>query len=207
MLNATRKFIELEFPDKHLPDPINVFVQFISMVPPGNVTISCHCLRASSRQCAVRVELCRRRANSSQASDSLCTIGIVTYGNIAQEKGLTQDPNIEATPLPSREKECVRIDDPVVDSTPVTRKLHWVAPKSPNGLWGHRLGGHNREVWLSFRDGSKISDPLHLALLADMVSNLHRGLACTDNPSPFNHRQDMTTDSMPNMQYQLSVYQ
>lgn len=172
MLNATRKFIELEFPDKHLPDPIHVFVQFISMVPSGNVTISCHCLRVSSRQCAVKVELFRHRANSSEVSGPLSTIAIVTYGNFAKEKGLSQDPNIKPTPIPSREKECVLIDDPVVDSTPVTSKLNWIAPKSPNGLWGHRLGGHNREVWLSFRDGSKISDPLHLALLADMVSNM-----------------------------------
>ncbi|BCR95750.1 thioesterase family protein [Aspergillus luchuensis] len=57
---------------------------------------------------------------------------------------------------------------PFVSSTPVTAKMNWVAPRSPQGLWGHRLGGHNREVWLSFRDGSKLSDVLHLAYLSDL---------------------------------------
>lgn len=167
MLSATRKFIELEFPDKHMPDPINIFVQFLSMVPPGEVTISCHCLRVSKRLCIVRVELSRNAAPGPS------TVAMVTYGDMSKEKGLSQDPNVTTTPVPKRDAECVRIDDPVVDSTPVTRKLHWVAPKSANGLWGHRLGGHNREVWLSFRDGSKISSVFHLALLADMVSPWH----------------------------------
>lgn len=171
MLSATRKYIELEFPDKHLPDPIHVFVQFLSMVPPGNVRIACNCLRVSSRQCVVRVELYRQR--DTQSTDAPSTVAIVTYGNIPHERGLTQDtkPAISA-PLPKLETECVHIDDPVVGATPVTRKLHWVAPKSANGLWGHRLGGHHREVWLSFRDGSRIASVFHLVMLADMVSGL-----------------------------------
>lgn len=166
MLSATRRFIELEFADKHLPDPINVFVQFLSMVRPGDVVIACHCLRVSSRQCVVRVELFQHRGGSS----GLSTMAIVTYGDMSKEKGISQGLDGMATPLPHRERECVRIDDPVVDATPVTRKLHWIAPRSADGLWGHRLGGHNREVWLSFRDDSKISSIFHLALLADMVS-------------------------------------
>lgn len=106
-----------------------------------------------------------------------CT-AIVTLSDLDKETGLTQGTaGSTIHPLPSRQIDCVIIDDPVVDATPVTRKLHWVAPRSPDGLWGHRLGGHQREVWLSFRDGSKISDLLYLALLADMVSLFQGGIA------------------------------
>lgn len=130
--------------------------------------ITCHRLRNSSRQCVLRVEL--SRSGSAEST----TVSIVTFGDLSKEKGLSQDtrPAIP-TPLPQRQTECVPIDDPVVDATPVTRKLHWVAPKGANGLWGHRLGGHHREVWLSPRDGSKLSSIYHLALLADLVSDGH----------------------------------
>lgn len=171
MLSAGRKYIQSEFKDRNLnfPDPIHVFVQFLRMVPPGTVSVTCTCLRVSSRQCVVRAELFSESESSSSAntSDPVSTVAIITYGDLSREKGLTQ--GTKAVPLPDRETDCVKIDDPVVDATPVTSKLHWVAPKSADGLWGHRLGGHNREVWLSFRDGSKVSDTLYLALLADMV--------------------------------------
>lgn len=173
MLSAARKYIELEFDDKNLPDPVHVFVQFLRTVPPGAVRIACHSLRVSSRQCVVRVEPYRHDNTepSSPGSNSSSTVATVTYGNYSKEKGLTQDAK-SAVPLSpaNRETDCVRIDDPVVDATLVTHKLHWIAPRSANGLWGHRLGGHQREVWLSFRDGSKIDSSFHLALLADMVS-------------------------------------
>lgn len=105
------------------------------------------------------------------SKQSLACTAIVTLSDFDKEAGLSQDTaGSIIRPLPCRQTDCVTIDDPVVDATPVTRKLHWVAPHSPDGLWGHRLGGHQREVWLSLRDGSKISDLLHLALLADMVS-------------------------------------
>lgn len=166
MLSATRKYLELEFGPGRYPDPVNVFVQFLSMVPPGAVVITCNRLRNSSRQCVLRVELSR------PGSAEFTTVSIVTFGDLSKEKGLSQDtrPAIP-TPLPQRQTECVPIDDPVVDATPVTRKLHWIAPKGANGLWGHRLGGHHREVWLSPRDGSKLSSIYHLALLADLVSD------------------------------------
>ncbi|KAL6231057.1 thioesterase-like superfamily-domain-containing protein [Aspergillus navahoensis] len=106
-----------------------------------------------------------------ETQQSPACIAIATFANLDKERGLTQDRTpskpVGAHPFPSRETECVTIDDPVVGATPVTRKLPWVAPRSADGLWGHRLGGHQREVWLSFRDGSPISDLLHLALLAD----------------------------------------
>lgn len=168
MLAATQEYLQAEFGPGRYPDPIHVFVQFLSMVPPGEMAVTCHLLRTSSRQCVVRVELARLADASSEPQAT--TVAIVTYGDLSKEKGVTQDaePALSIA-LPNRETECVPIDDPVVDATPVTRKLHWVAPKGANGLWGHRLGGHNREVWLSARDGSKWSSVFHLAMLADMV--------------------------------------
>ncbi|KAL4929236.1 thioesterase family protein [Aspergillus undulatus] len=161
------------------------------MVAPGQVSISCKLLRATSRLCVVKVELdlepqpakgqaqehgwpqsqpnLPSRAGTSQQSQSPSCVAIATFARLDREEGLTQasTPPTLYSP-PNRETECVIIDDPLVDAIPVTRKLHWVAPRSKDGLWGHRLGGHEREVWLSFRDGEKISDLLHLALLADM---------------------------------------
>lgn len=171
MLSAAKKFIVTELGDGRFPDPVHAFVQFLSMVPPGPVSITCKFLRVSKRQCVVNVELVRSSAALWKKPELPATVGIFTYGDLSKERGLSQasDPALRI-PVPPRETECVTIDDPVVDSTPVTRKLHWLAPRSANGLWGHRLGGHNREVWISFRDGSKISDCLHLALLSDMVS-------------------------------------
>ncbi|KAE8152434.1 thioesterase-like superfamily-domain-containing protein [Aspergillus avenaceus] len=161
MLSAVQKFNALEFGTDRFPDPIHVFVQFIHMVPPDQVVVSCQHLRVSSRQCVVRVEVTR----NSRAT----TVGIVTCADLSKERGLTQPSQPAfAISLPDRHTECVVIDDPVVDATPVTSKLNWVSPKSADGLWGHRVGGHHREVWLSFRDGSKVSDTLHLALLCDM---------------------------------------
>lgn len=169
MLAATQKYLEAEFGAGRYPDPIHVFVQFLSMVPPGLVTVTCHLLRRSSRQCVVRVEVVRVSKKSSEPQAT--TVAIVTYGDLSKEKGVTQDaePALNIA-MPDRKTECVPIDDPVVDATPVTRRLHWIAPKGANGLWGHRLGGHNREVWLSARDGSAWSSVFHLAMLADMVS-------------------------------------
>ncbi|KAL4949644.1 thioesterase-like superfamily-domain-containing protein [Aspergillus filifer] len=102
-------------------------------------------------------------------------IAIATFANLDNETGLTQTPTSSSNASaykppkpPNRETECVPIDDPVVDATPVTRKLNWVAPRSPDGLWGHRLGGHQREVWLSFRNGETISELGYLALLSDV---------------------------------------
>lgn len=141
------------------------------MVPPGTVSVTCTCLRLSSRQCVVRAELSRPFESSSSGNSALSTTAIITYGNLGSESGLTLAS--KQIPLPDRNAECVVVDDPVVDSTPVTSKLNWVAPKSVDGLWGHRLGGHNREVWISFRDGSLISDTRHLALLADLVGLNH----------------------------------
>lgn len=165
MLSATQKFLVLEFGPGKYPHPIHVFVQFLSMVPAGSVTITCHSLRTSSRQCVVRVELSRNSASSEPQPPT--TVAIVTYGDLSKEKGVSQDTKPVITTLPNRYTDCVPIDDPVVDATPVTRKLHWIAPNA-NGLWGHRLGGHHREVWLSPRDGSKMSSIFHLAVLADM---------------------------------------
>lgn len=188
MLSATRKYLELEFGPGRYPDPIHVFVQFLNIVPPGQVIITCHILRTSSRQCVVRVELSRL---VSAAEVQSTTVAIVTYGDLSKEKGLSQDAEAAlslSTPLPNRDTECVPIDDPVVDATPVTRKLHWIAPQGANGLWGHRLGGHQREVWLSPRDGSKWSSIFHLAMLADMVGQHHNqplhSLPATNDQQP-----------------------
>lgn len=153
------------------------------MVPPGQVSISCRTLRTTSRMCVVNAELevhpeARYASGAVPSQQSLACTTIVTLSDLDKETGLTQGTaGSTIHPLPSRQIDCVIIDDPVVDATPVTRKLHWVAPRSSDGLWGHRLGGHQREVWLSFRDGSKISDLLHLALLADMVSSFQGGIA------------------------------
>lgn len=169
MLSAARKLNVLEFGEERFPDPIHVFVQFLHMVPPGQVVVTCKHLRVSSRQCVVRVEVARTAASGNPSIPA--AVGIVTCASISKEEGLTQHSKPAfAVPLPNRHTECVKIDDPVVDSTPVTSKLNWVSPKAANGLWGHRIGGHYREVWVSFRDGSNISDVLHLALLSDMVS-------------------------------------
>lgn len=116
-------------------------------------------------------------SSTVSSQQSLACTAMVTLSDLDKETGLSQGTAGSTThPLPRRQTDCVTIDDPVVDATPVARKLHWVAPRSPDGLWGHRLGGHQREVWLSFRDGSKISDLLHLALLADMVSSFQRDI-------------------------------
>ncbi|KAE8356624.1 thioesterase-like superfamily-domain-containing protein [Aspergillus coremiiformis] len=167
ILSAAQKFNGLELGEGRFPDPIHVFVQFLHRVPPGQVVATCKHLRVSSRQCVVRVEVARTA--TAGKSRTHATVGIVTYADISTENGLTQHgPSAFAVPLPNRDTECVKIDDPVVDSTPVTSKLNWVSPKSTSGLWGHRVGGHHREVWVSFRDGSKISGLLHLAMLSDM---------------------------------------
>ncbi|KAL3435514.1 thioesterase-like superfamily-domain-containing protein [Aspergillus tetrazonus] len=176
MLSAARRFINSNTDAvAEYPDPIHVFIQFLHKIPPGEVSVSCKVLRATARLCVVKVDLELSRQSEpgyGEAQQSPACIAIATFANLDNEKGLTQDSTQSkqsgAHPLPSRETDCVTIDDPVVDATPVTRKLHWVAPRSADGLWGHRLGGHQREVWLSFRDGSPISDLLHLALLADM---------------------------------------
>lgn len=176
MLSAGQKFIAQEFGGPQYPDPIHAFVQFLQTVPPGPVSLRCTCLRVSSRQCVVRVELARMRPqprarhSASTSPSGPAAVAILTYANMSKERGLTQSaPPTAPGHLPDRARECEVIDDPVVDATPVTSKLNWVAPRAPNGLWGHRLGGHQREVWISFRDGSAISDVLHLALLSDMV--------------------------------------
>ncbi|KAL4821563.1 thioesterase-like superfamily-domain-containing protein [Aspergillus spinulosporus] len=175
MLSAARRFINNAEAVAKYPDPIHVFIQFLHKVPPGQISVSCKILRATARQCVVKVDLTLSRESEpghGEAQRSPACISIATFADIDKEKGLTQGSTqskpLGAHQLPSRETDCVTIDDPVVDATPVTRKLHWVAPRSTDGLWGHRLGGHQREVWLSFRDGSPISDLLHLALLADM---------------------------------------
>ncbi|XHF98339.1 hypothetical protein AWENTII_001893 [Aspergillus wentii] len=173
MMSAAGKHIDLELGVGRYPDPVHIFVQFLSMVPPGPLSIICNCLRTSSKQYIVKVELSRAQSTSTapapEASDAFTTIAIVTYTDLSREKGLSQDttPAI-AAPFPNRETDCAAIDDPVVEATPVTRKMNWIAPRTTNGFWGHRLGGHHREVWVSFRDGSKFSDILHLAFLADM---------------------------------------
>lgn len=167
-LSATRKFLAQEFGTTRYPDPIHAFVQFLKMVPPGPVSLRCTGLRVSSRQCVVRVELAQAQASASE----LAAVAIVTHADLSKEHGLTQTAAapVSASRFPNRVRDCEIIDDPVVDATPVTSKLNWVAPRAANGLWGHRLGGHQREVWISFRDGSAISDVLHLALLSDMVT-------------------------------------
>jgi acyl-coenzyme A thioesterase PaaI-like protein len=184
MLSAAKKFIVTELGDGRFPDPVHAFVQFLSMVPPGPVSITCRLLRVSARQCVVNVELVRSPNALWKKPELPATVGIFTYGDLSKERGLSQasDPALRI-PVPPRETQCVTIDDPVVDSTPVTRKLQWVAPRSANGLWGHRLGGHHREVWLSFRDGSEIFDFLHLALLSDMPLQP----AATHQPGFYNH--------------------
>ncbi|PLB45243.1 hypothetical protein P170DRAFT_366065 [Aspergillus steynii IBT 23096] len=175
-LSATRKFLAQEFGDAQYPDPIHAFVQFLKMVPPGLVSLCCTCLRVSSRQCVVRVELAQTKSlrpprdPASTSTAEPAAVAIVTYADLSKEHGLTQtaaNPTIPSR-FPDRVRDCAVIDDPIVDATPVTSKLNWVAPRASNGLWGHRLGGHQREVWISFRDGSAISDVLHLALLSDM---------------------------------------
>ena len=179
MLSAAQRFAAAEFGPGRFPDPVHAFVQFLKMVPPGEVVVTCDALRVSSRQCVVKVEL----AGSVEASAATATVGIITLGDISKEAGLSQpSQSAVCTPPapPNRETECVTIDDPVVDATPVTSKLNWVAPRSPDGLWGHRLGGHHREVWVSFRDGSSIDDMYHLALLSDMV-----GLQIIIMPCPY----------------------
>ncbi|RDW70752.1 thioesterase family protein [Aspergillus mulundensis] len=178
MLAAARKYASIETEAVlNYPDPVHVFAQFLLKVPPGQVSVSCKILRATSRLCVVRVELelpGQSNSGHGQPQPSTACIAIATFADLEKENGLTQgatapeSSSAHPAPLPSREKECITIDDPVVDATPVTRKLHWVAPRSVDGRWGHRLGGHQREVWLSFRDGSAISDLLHLALLTDM---------------------------------------
>ncbi|KAL4999273.1 thioesterase-like superfamily-domain-containing protein [Aspergillus recurvatus] len=175
MLSAARRFINNTETVVKCPDPIHVFIQFLQKVPPGQISVSCKTLRATSRLCVVKIDLELPRESEpghGETQQSLACSAIATFADLDKEKGLNQEPTpskpLGAHPLPSRETKCVTIDDPVVDATPVTRKLHWVAPRSADGLWGHRLGGHQREVWLSFRDGSPISDLLHLALLADM---------------------------------------
>ncbi|PYH99948.1 hypothetical protein BO71DRAFT_415186 [Aspergillus ellipticus CBS 707.79] len=170
MLSAGKRFIAQEVGAARYPDPVHAFVQFLHMVHPGLLVITCTLLRVSSKQCAVQVELAHH-PQSSDGSDSLSTkvLGIFTYADIPRETGLTQKGMpVVATQLPDRGKECIAIDDPVVYATPVTAKMNWVAPRSPDGLWGHRLGGHHREVWLSFRDGSTFSDLLHLAYISDL---------------------------------------
>ncbi|PWY86888.1 hypothetical protein BO70DRAFT_369930 [Aspergillus heteromorphus CBS 117.55] len=170
MLSAGQQFLAQEFGTARYPDPVHAFVQFLHMVHPGPLLITCTLLRVSSKQCVVQVELAPAPQSSDGSRSSRTRIlGIFTYGNIPRETGLSQQttPAVAAA-FPDREKECVAIDDPVVYATPVTAKMNWVAPQSPNGLWGHRLGGHHREVWLSFRDGSRFSDILHLAYLSDL---------------------------------------
>lgn len=174
MLSAGREYIQRELPGYDFRDPIHVFVQFLHMVRPGSVRITCNTLRVSARLCVLQVEISQASTSGNDAG-AVATVSVITYGDLAREKGLSQRASDDAqiVPVADRLTECVEIDDPVVYSTPVTRKLRWVAPRSSNGLWGHRLGGHRREVWLSFRDGSAISDILHLALLSDMVSLVH----------------------------------
>lgn len=178
MISAAQRYVAVKLGDGRCPDAVHVFVQFLRRVPPGEVVVTCNALRVSSRHCVVRVELSPgvqpAAGNGSAPSDGLpaTTVGIVTLADFSKELGLSQEskPAICTPPSPpSRDTDCATIDDPVVDATPVTSKLHWVAPRSPSGLWGHRLGGHHREVWVSFRDGSMINDLFHLALLSDLV--------------------------------------
>ncbi|GKZ18580.1 hypothetical protein AbraIFM66951_003461 [Aspergillus brasiliensis] len=170
MLAAGQRFLDQELGVGRYPDPVHAFVQFLYMVHPGPSIITCTLLRVSKKQSVLQVELARA-PKPGEDSDSYptTTLGIFTYGDLRKEQGLTQETRPVITrPPPDRLTECVTIDDPVVNSTPVTAKMNWVAPRSSQGLWGHRLGGHNREVWLSFRDGSKLSDVLHLAYLSDL---------------------------------------
>ncbi|PWY94917.1 hypothetical protein BO94DRAFT_456481 [Aspergillus sclerotioniger CBS 115572] len=170
MLAAGQRFLDQELGAARYPDPVHAFVQFLHMAHPGPSIITCTLLRVSSKHCVIQVELARA-PTSTEDLDSLpvATLGIFTYGDIRKEKGLSQESRSTITrPPPDRRTECVTINDPVVYATPVTAKMNWVAPRSPDGLWGHRLGGHNRELWLSFRDGSRLSDILHLAYLSDL---------------------------------------
>ncbi|KAL4960319.1 thioesterase family protein [Aspergillus stella-maris] len=196
LLSAARRSISLNLGDARVEseakyaDPINVFTQFLRVVPPGGVLIECKILRTTSRSCVVQAELSldadREKEQEQQQGphqpplsphpkpiqEGPACIAIATFANLDNETGLTQtptiSPNTSAYKPPNRQTECVPIDDPVVDATPVTRKLNWVAPCSRDGLWGHRLGGHQREVWLSFRDVERISELGYLALLSDM---------------------------------------
>lgn len=176
------------------------------MVHPGPSIITCTLRRVSKKQSVLQVELARAsKPGEDSNSYPTTTLGIFTYGDISKENGLSQETRPVITrPPPDRLTECVTIDDPVVSSTPVTAKMNWVAPRSPQGLWGHRLGGHNREVWLSFRDGSKLSDVLHLAYLSDLVSRGSSQLtsACVNTPravSPCSHQRPIFRISTLNM--------
>jgi len=178
ILAATRKYIDAKFGEGRYPDPISVFVQFLRPIPAGKVFVVCQILRSSSRQCVIKVELSTTKPSSTESSDSpsaeggrCSTVAIITQGDLSKENGVSQETKpIIAADLPNRETQCTQITDPIVEATPVTSKLRWIAPRSPDGLWGHRLGGHIREVWLSFKDGSKI-DTLALGLLSDTVSS------------------------------------
>ncbi|KAL4949496.1 hypothetical protein BDW69DRAFT_174272 [Aspergillus filifer] len=64
LLSAARKSINLNLKDEvkdeeeaKYPDPINVFTQFLRMVPPGGVLVECKILRATSRSCVIKAEL------------------------------------------------------------------------------------------------------------------------------------------------------
>ncbi|KAL3476809.1 thioesterase-like superfamily-domain-containing protein [Aspergillus californicus] len=180
MLSAAQRYLNLENKEKY-PDPIHIFTQFLYMVPPGPVEISCKTLRRTSRACVVQVDLTQvsgthppASSTASQYSFSTACFAVATLSDLASEIGFTisapgpaSTPELPLKSLPPR-TECILITHPVVNSTPVTRKLNWVAPRSPDGLWGHRLGGHVRETWLSFRDGSKINDLQILAMLVDL---------------------------------------
>ncbi|KAL2821763.1 thioesterase-like superfamily-domain-containing protein [Aspergillus cavernicola] len=172
-LSAAHKYLDTELTKNKYSDSIHIFTQFLHMVPPGPVSISCRTLSTTSRLCVVQVTLEPAHPQppplkEPKAQESPACIAIATFADLSKETGLTLSTPILPTPLPNREIECLTINDPIIDSTPVTRKLNWVAPRSAYGLWGHRLGGHNREVWLSFEDGSKIDDLQVLAFLADL---------------------------------------
>lgn len=172
MLAATRKYVDTKFGERRYPDPINVFVQFLRPIAAGKVFVACQILRSSPRQCVVKVELSTKPRTGTSAEGACSTFAIITQGNLSKEKGVSQETRpIISADLPNRETQCTKITDPIVEATPVTSKLRWIAPRSDDGRWGHRLGGHIREVWLSFKDGSKI-DTLTLAFLADTVSTL-----------------------------------
>ncbi|GAT27225.1 hypothetical protein RIB2604_02109130 [Aspergillus luchuensis] len=167
MLAAGQRFLDQELGVGRYPDPVHAFVQFLHMVHPGPSIITCTLLRVSKKQAVLQVELARA-PKPGEDSDSYPTTTLAKKRASRKKRGRSSLDHPLIGSL-----NALLSTTPFVSSTPVTAKMNWVAPRSPQGLWGHRLGGHNREVWLSFRDGSKLSDVLHLAYLSDLPPATH----------------------------------
>lgn len=164
LIHASRTYFKTYHDAIGQPDPIQMNVHYLHLIPPGIFNVQFEDLKLSQRHSTIQAKITSPLVKNA----TICTLAIFTMGDLNTNLGISLE--LPPIPTPDRERECARWTNALFyKSNPPTASVRYYNPKDGKSLlWSPKGGQNARDQWGKLDSGDKFRLE-HLGLMADLV--------------------------------------